>query len=201
MHRLRFPTIATLAVATALAVAGCGSDAADDEQSTGTEQRDEAGLVVCTSVPFPPAEFVEDGELVGYDIDVMDEVGRRLKLDVRYEQVEFDAILDELDDGTCQAAISSMSITPEREERATFIPYLKGPDPDSGGGNGEREVPSDEVPPLGIAVAPDEDVLAKGIESAITAMYDDGAMKELISQWDAAGFLLDQVKLVNKSVE
>ena len=180
-----------LVAAATFALAGCGSDAGDDTTPDEPGSGEDPALVVCTSVPFPPAEFREDDELVGYDIDVMDEVGRRIDQDIRYEEVEFDSILDSLDDGTCGAAISSMAITPEREQRATFIPYLKGPDPETGG-NGERDLPSDEEPPLGIAVAADDDELAASISDAIDGIYEDGAMQELMGQWDAAEFVFDE---------
>ena len=44
-------------------------------------------LTVCTSIPYEPFEFEKDGEPVGFDIDLADEVARsELELKPRHRQ-------------------------------------------------------------------------------------------------------------------
>lgn len=195
LHRTRPVVVPTIiAAAAALLFAGCGSDSDDSpgDDKGSTARTSPATLSVCTSVPFEPAEYEEDGTLVGYDIDVMNAIGEQLKRDVTFQTVDFDTILDALDKGTCDAAISSMAITPEREAKATFVPYLSGTKEDPSKPEGpDREVPDPDAPPLGIAVRSDDDALRVDIEQAVAAMYEDGKMRALLEQWDATSFLLD----------
>jgi polar amino acid transport system substrate-binding protein len=79
---------------------------------------------VCTDVPYPPAEFLEGETFVGYEIDLMTEVAERLDTTAVYEKTFFDAIIPALQSKKCDAIISSMNITPEREKEVAFVPYM-----------------------------------------------------------------------------
>lgn len=175
-----------------LLLAACGGDTDDDARERGGVRVAPDALVVCTSVPFEPAEFREDGELVGYDIDIMGEVARRLEREVAWVEVEFDELLDSLVDRECDAVVASLASTPERIERVRMVPYLSGTaeDPSQPEGPG-REVPDPDAPPIGMAVRQDDAELASDIETTIEAMYADGTMKSLLDQWDAGAFALD----------
>lgn len=175
----------------ALLLSACGSDADDESTKDGVRVAADA-LVVCTSVPFEPAEFREDGELVGYDIDIMGEVAKRLDREANWVEVEFDSILDSLDDGDCDAVVASLAMTPERTQRAAMVPYLSGTTEDPSKPEGpDREVPDPDAPPLGIAVRSDDVDLRADIEQAVEDMYGDGTMRSLLEQWDAGAFLLE----------
>lgn len=173
-------------VLASLVAAGCSDDAAVDPAPA------PKSIVACTSVPFEPAEFREDGELVGYDIDIMDAVAERLDRTLTWNEVEFDAILDELDDGACDVAIASIAMTDDRTERAAFVPYLTGTrdDPEAAS-PAEAAVPDPDAPPIGIASRSDEVDLHVDLQSAIGELYADGTMRDVLEQWDAAAFLLD----------
>jgi ABC-type amino acid transport substrate-binding protein len=189
MRALPFHTmILPLVLATGLLLAACGGD---DASTPAPEPERSDVLTACTSVPFEPAQFKEDGELVGYDIDVMTEVASRLERELEWVETEFDAILDELDQGRCDAVIASITMTPERMQRAAFVPYLMGTreNPDVPEGP-DAEVPDPDAPPIGIATRRDDEQLQGEIEDAIDSMYADGTMRSLLEQWDATQFLL-----------
>jgi len=35
-------------------------------------------IIIGTNSTFPPYEFIQDGKLVGFDIDLMEEIGKRI---------------------------------------------------------------------------------------------------------------------------
>jgi arginine/lysine/histidine/glutamine transport system substrate-binding/permease protein len=90
----------------------------------------DAGQVfkVATEPTFPPFEMqakTGDG-LEGFDIDLMDAIGKEAGLSIQYESLPFDGIIPALQSGTVDAAISSMTITQERAKNISFSrPYFK----------------------------------------------------------------------------
>ena len=82
-------------------------------------------ITVASDIAYPPFEFERDGEPVGFDIDLLNEIGKRAGFTPEYQNVTFDGIIGGLANGQYDAAISSMTITPEREERIDFSePYF-----------------------------------------------------------------------------
>lgn len=121
----------TILAAAAIA-AGCGED--DDSGDSKSSKSDtktpkplKAGgeLVVCTDVPYPPAEYLEGDKFVGYEIDIMDEVADRLGVETVYEKTLFDSIIPSLNAKKCDAIISSMNVNPEREKQVNFVTYME----------------------------------------------------------------------------
>ncbi len=126
-----------LALAVAVAVAlvllvGC--DAGTDESFEGAaapgETTGPTGVVgdkitVASNIAYPPFESSPRGEPKGFDIELMNEIGKRAGFKVEYENVRFDSILRGLDADLFDAAISAMTITKEREKQIDFSdPYF-----------------------------------------------------------------------------
>jgi ABC-type amino acid transport substrate-binding protein len=76
---------------------------------------------------FPPFSFYDqDGELIGFDVDVAREIGKRLGREVEFTTIKWDGILPGLLAGHYDTIISSMARTPGREEKVDFsIPYYR----------------------------------------------------------------------------
>jgi len=123
-------------LAATLVASGCGDD--DTKKDSGSRSNDssktsdtpaplkaDGQFSVCTDVPYPPAEYLEGTKFVGYEIDVMDEVARRLGVTTQYEKTLFDAIIPALQSKRCDAIISSMNVTPEREKQVGFVRYME----------------------------------------------------------------------------
>ena len=107
---------AALVFAVAMLVAACGG---------GGEGGEAEQVTVASDIAYPPFEFNQDGEPAGFDIDLMNELAERANLEVEYENVRFDSIIQGLGNNQYDAAISAMTITPEREERIDFSePYF-----------------------------------------------------------------------------
>jgi polar amino acid transport system substrate-binding protein len=78
-----------------------------------------------TSPTFAPFEFQKDGQSVGFDVDMMAELARRLGLQSAMLGMDFAGIIPAVQAGRIDAATSGMYITPAREEVLDFIPYLR----------------------------------------------------------------------------
>lgn len=82
-------------------------------------------IVVGSDIAFEPFEFIQDGEPVGFDIQLMDEIASRLGLEVEYQNTPFDTIFTQLAGGQFDAIISAITITDERDETIDFSdPYF-----------------------------------------------------------------------------
>lgn len=83
---------------------------------------------VATEASFPPFEFQNNktGQLEGFDVDLMKAIGETAGLNIQLINLPFDGIIPALQSGTVQAAISGMTITPERAQAIQFSrPYFK----------------------------------------------------------------------------
>ena len=78
-------------------------------------------IIVGTSADYPPFEYYVDNlKIDGFDIALMDEVGRRLGLEVEYHDFAFDGLGGALQLGQIDIAIAAISSTPEREAFVDF---------------------------------------------------------------------------------
>ncbi|MFC7448976.1 ABC transporter substrate-binding protein [Rhodococcus daqingensis] len=83
-------------------------------------------LIVGTNVPYAPNEFKdEDGNIVGFDVDLLNAVGKVLGLTVDYKQADFDKIIPAVQAGTYNIGMSSFTDTKEREEAVDFVTYYR----------------------------------------------------------------------------
>jgi len=83
-------------------------------------------LKVATEPTFPPFEMRDkDGNLTGFDIDLMRAIGEEAGFNIEFITLPFDGIVPALQVGQVDAAISGMTITPERAQTVAFSrPYF-----------------------------------------------------------------------------
>ncbi len=83
-------------------------------------------LKVATEPAFPPFESqASSGALEGFDIDLMRAIGAATGFKVEFLSLPFDGMIPALQAGTVDAAISGITITPERAKTITFSePYI-----------------------------------------------------------------------------
>ena len=78
-------------------------------------------LIVYTEAGFAPFEYVSKGKIVGVDVDIMKEVGKKLGKKVVFEDVSFDTIVDIVAEGKlCNVGAAGISITEERAAKVDF---------------------------------------------------------------------------------
>lgn len=84
-------------------------------------------MVVGTSGDFPPFESVDaNGKLVGYDIDLINEIGKRMGLQVEIKDMPFDSLLAAVQEGKIDLVIAGMNYTEERDQKVDFTdPYFE----------------------------------------------------------------------------
>lgn len=79
---------------------------------------------VGTSAGFPPFEYVEDGEIVGFDIDLIRAIGESQGFEVEVKDMSFDSLIAGLKTGNLDIIAAGMTITEEREKAVDFSePY------------------------------------------------------------------------------
>lgn len=82
-------------------------------------------LYVGTNAEFAPYEYLENGKMVGFDIELMDAIGEELGYKIVWSNMSFDGLLPALQMKKIDAVIAGMSQTPERQKAVTFsMPYL-----------------------------------------------------------------------------
>ncbi len=83
-------------------------------------------VTVGTNAEYQPFEFVDaDGNIVGFDIDLMNALAEEAGLNVEFVNTRWDGIFVALANGEFDAVISAVTITPERAEVVDFTdPYF-----------------------------------------------------------------------------
>lgn len=120
--------IGALAVSLALGVTvtACGG-----EESTtvkGAKLVKKGQLTTCTHMPYAPFQLEQSGKIVGFDVDMIDLVAKRLGVpqkivDTSFETIKTGAVLNT---GRCDVAAAGMTITPDRSKFLDFsAPYFK----------------------------------------------------------------------------
>ena len=108
-----------LALLASLALmAGCGNnDAQDGDADADGQDAAKETLVVGLDDAFAPMGFRdEQGNLVGFDIDLATAVADELGMQVEFKPIDWNAKEMELKAGTIDCVWNGMSITPERQE-------------------------------------------------------------------------------------
>ena len=78
-------------------------------------------LIVYTEAGFAPFEYVAGNEIVGVDVDIMNQVGKKLGKKVVFKNVSFDIIVDAVSQGKLtNVGAAGLSITDERLEKVDF---------------------------------------------------------------------------------
>ncbi len=78
-------------------------------------------LVFGTAADYPPFEFYNSNfELDGFDIALARAIGAELGVEVEFRDFAFDGLLNAVQLGQVDAAISAISVTPERQQTVDF---------------------------------------------------------------------------------
>ncbi|MCW6663127.1 transporter substrate-binding domain-containing protein [Aerococcaceae bacterium NML190073] len=90
-------------------------------------------LIVATSGTLYPNAFYKEVEengkkekkLVGYDIDILREVAKRLNLELEFKEMQVDGMLQSIETGQADILANGFDITPKREEKFLFSTPIK----------------------------------------------------------------------------
>jgi polar amino acid transport system substrate-binding protein len=125
MTRLRTALSLAAASSLVLGVSACATETSTTE--SGVKVIKEGKLTFCTSLPYEPFEVEKDGEIVGFDIDLANEIAKANDLKLDLEVTGFEGIQSgqALNSGKCDIAVAGMTINDERKKAIDFTdPYF-----------------------------------------------------------------------------
>lgn len=102
----------------ALLLTGCGPK----EPANHLEAIKQAGVIrVGTSADYPPFEYVDDsGNKIGFDIELMEEVAKRMDVKLEWVDMPFDSLIAGVQENKIDMAISAFNYSEERDEKVDF---------------------------------------------------------------------------------
>jgi len=79
-------------------------------------------VVVVTENAYPPLQFVDpgSGEAIGWEYDAMAEIGKRLNVNVVYENISWDAMIAAVSQGQYDMGMTGITIREDRMEKVDF---------------------------------------------------------------------------------
>jgi polar amino acid transport system substrate-binding protein len=132
---------------TVLALGGCGSASKSDSPSKGStdpssapqaagvdeqarallpqEIRDAGTITVATDPSYPPCESVDakTKEIVGFEPDLWNAMGKKLGIEFKVAKVQFDGLIPGLLSGRFPVAMECLSDSADREKKLSFIDF------------------------------------------------------------------------------
>lgn len=78
-----------------------------------------------TAATFPPFQYVENGTIIGFSVDHMEALAKKLGLKPQVVNMEFPGLIPALQSGRFDIINSAVRITEERKGQVDFIPYMR----------------------------------------------------------------------------
>lgn len=77
-------------------------------------------LTMATNAEFPPFEYIENGEIVGADVDIAKAIAEKLGKELEITNIDFDAALTGAATGKYDMAVAGITANDERRENMNF---------------------------------------------------------------------------------
>lgn len=119
--------LSIVSILAAAAITGCANKAATSSNETKAEVKQPITAVAATSGVSNPFSYQKDGNLTGYDVEVLKKIFEGLpQYKLEFNVVEFEGILNGIDSGRFQLGVNNFSSNPERREKYTFsLPVIE----------------------------------------------------------------------------
>ncbi|MBE6879860.1 MAG: amino acid ABC transporter substrate-binding protein [Ruminococcaceae bacterium] len=125
--------VAALALTATIGFAGCSSAPAESGTSQTAEDnslqkvKDSGKFILGLDATFKPMGYTdENDQIVGFDIDVAEEVCKRMGVELVKQPINWETKETDLDVGKCDCIWNGMSVSPERAEKMNLSdPYMK----------------------------------------------------------------------------
>lgn len=82
-------------------------------------------LSVGSDLTYPPFAFMKEGTPAGFDVEVIQAVADRMKLETRFVDTRFAALITGIRAGHFDVIASALYVTEERQRVLSFLPYTK----------------------------------------------------------------------------
>jgi len=83
-------------------------------------ERNNGILTVATNATFEPYEYIENEKIVGIDIDMAQAVCDKLGMELKIDNIEFDAIITAVQTGKADVGIAGLTVTEDRLKNIDF---------------------------------------------------------------------------------
>lgn len=100
-----------LAVLTLFSLTACGKKAA---------YANEGYLTMSTNAEFPPYEYHDGGQIVGIDAEVAAAIAKKLGLELKIEDMEFDSVIPAVQTGKADIGMAGLTVTEDRQAIVDF---------------------------------------------------------------------------------
>jgi polar amino acid transport system substrate-binding protein len=77
-------------------------------------------LIVGLSAEYPPFEYLQQGSIVGFDVDLAHELGKEMNKDVEIKDMNFSSIIQSLQSNLIDMGISAITVSVERKANIDF---------------------------------------------------------------------------------
>ncbi|MBP6062829.1 MAG: basic amino acid ABC transporter substrate-binding protein [Fusobacteriaceae bacterium] len=152
---------------------------------------------VGTNAEYAPFEYLENGKIVGFDIELLETIAKKVGIEIQWDNMSFDGLIPALQSGKIDMAIAAMTVTEARMKTVNFsAPYQESPTTflttTESTFNDMKDIKGKKY---GVQLGTTQEVIASGIENAEIVTYTSVAVAIL----DLKANKLDSV-LVDKSV-
>jgi ABC-type amino acid transport substrate-binding protein len=121
--RIRWFGSISVAFVLAIALVLTGCVVRDGGQGSGDGEGEQ--ITVASDIAYPPFEFKRRGKTVGFDKDLMRDIGKEAGFTPEFHNVTFDGIIPGLENNLYDAGASALTITKAREKKVDFSdPYF-----------------------------------------------------------------------------
>jgi len=111
-----------------LTLGACGGDESSSSGNANAPDLVQDGrITTCTHLPYRPFQYTRSGKVVGFDVDMIDLVAKKIGVKQEIIDTPFEGIQsgEDLNARKCDIAAAAMTITPERQEKIAFSePYF-----------------------------------------------------------------------------
>ncbi|MGM9534021.1 MAG: transporter substrate-binding domain-containing protein [Intestinibacter sp.] len=123
--------ILSLILVLVLGLVGCGSSTSSSSSASSASDGGKTVIKVASDGGTAPFNFTDDdGNLQGYEVDILNEVAKRAgDIEIEHVLTEWDSIFASLDSGKVDIIANNITKKPEREEKYLFsdVAYFKSP--------------------------------------------------------------------------
>ncbi len=124
----KFAMLAAMVLTLAVSSVGCGGSQPKEQAKEPAKDAAKPKLVVGSDTTFAPFEFTDPntGKYIGFDVELIQAIADEAGYELDFQSMAFDGLIAALQANQINAAISAMTITPERAKVVDFSePYYK----------------------------------------------------------------------------
>jgi cystine transport system substrate-binding protein len=116
-------TVIALLLSFMFILSACGTN---EDKATDDKTKTERTILIGTEGTYPPFTFHdESGKLTGFDVELSEEIAKRIGAKVEFKETQWDAIFAGLDSKRFDMIANQVGIRPDRQEKYDFSdPYI-----------------------------------------------------------------------------